>query len=565
VTPPGVGGSGTRGEARSKLRAADDGLFARTPLTGKTNSTVNARPGRGAGARLCARFTLRRAYARGVPPLRPDPWIVTAPPRVSAPVLPRPPACWVLVLAALVVAAPAWALSWTCPRCGHTINVDPRDPGYLDSLRRSHQSSHGTWSPPPPITPPPPPRPSVDLTRAAHAAVKRLAGAMVARDFPALEEPATFEALDGELAGFIRLGEQALEREAARRNSLQRRIDSVATEIARLDARITGLERANDAARRDLAAIRSERDKLRTEARELRARIRESNDKAHALRAEIREVMNRLFPRLWRAEQRGWLLAPGAFRPPPIAPEIVSATSEIPARPLVAATGLAKAATQRASTELARAADTPRGGTTGPHSASRETVQAKINRLETLSLALTATRSEADARARQSGALTLDLLRRQANERGAQEARAQLAGLVRTARGEVDAAKETLRSVIGSYQQAREHMFVAWAELAIYKELDRRAEAIMEEALGKGVNLGLLLKLRAIGQATTELGTDIMYVVQRFPAAMIANGESLEALRRDLDAATSKFHLSFASTYSDVPEWVIERYRNSKW
>lgn len=439
--------------------------------------------------------------------------------------------------------APAITLTVDCPACG---------PGQA----LPHDCPRGATAPS--LAAPDPLPGLLASTRELH----RRFTALENFTLPALGEPRSLAELDRTLTTLLAAARTAVARTEREQADLARGAEAATAEAQRLATRVTNLTSAMARARNQLSALPPQINAAHAAAVAARDEFL-AWQKAHtALREQIRQARNRLFPRLHHAVQRGWILPPSAYRelPSPLAPKSARAASE---RTSALSQLAPEQPVDRRGTTPRIAGPAPLLLPTGGRSLDAHVVEtdirAKLNELAAVhyhAYAAAAVRAEAqragtaaqDATAvhtRQLAALepAHDFLVAQLTAREAQLRQTQHV-----------AATELTRS-----RDSRQRALTAWIETGVYRFLDQQADAALTPLLARGPDAAQLRALRLLAETTAQLGAAPEATLARLPATLAARGETLAGIQRELTALRALPELAFTASRADLPA-VLQPY-----
>jgi hypothetical protein len=384
----------------------------------------------------------------------------------------------------------------------------------------------------------------VATTRKENARLRSINGLSI----PAVGAVTTLAELREELNNLI----EATESEIARceRDSAEylRRADTVVADSAHLSRLMSEL--ATEIAQTRTAIAETEN----TTAGEIRAataardEILQLQDSTNRIRQEIRNVRNRLFPRLHQAAHLGWIHPPSSYRPlpQPLPPKTERGTT-------VAQNGRAgnPAAIARPDSSLDRIGAVSPALALPP--ALAPDVQSLVDRLPALE------EKARDAAARRDDAIRA--LERQLSEQDSQSARlsalqperATTASQLAAARRNLTIARQTHEDYAARRSAARGMAVHAWIEWGLFQLQEKKATALLASAEGQSGQPSFLEAWRVVAAASVQLGSDPINVIATFPAQAAARGESLDPLRKDLAEGREKFRLAFVTTSTDLP------------
>lgn len=373
---------------------------------------------------------------------------------------------------------------------------------------------------------------------------------------PVLGEPRSLAELDRTLATLLVAARAAVIRAEREHVDLARGVEAATGEAQRLAARVTALTAAMARARNQLAALPPQINAAHAAAVAARDAFLTWQKTHTALREQIRQARNRLFPRLHQAAHRGWILAPSAYRelPSPLPPKSISARADRLSaevrldRPLrhdpgdsasriLPPTSLPKSLGGRSSDADIAEADVRTKlnelAAVHYHAYAAATVRAEAQR------AGTAAQDATDVHTRQLAALepAHDFLAAQLTEREAQ--------LTQT--------RQVAATELTRLRDARVRALTAWIETGAYRFLDQQVDAALTPLLARGPEAAHLRALRLLAETTAQLGADPAATLARLPATLTARGETLANIQRELTALRTMPELAFTATHSDLP------------
>ncbi len=438
-------------------------------------------------------------------------------------------AVWFLIAVAFATAASAPSIKVTvdCPLCG------PGQPFPHDCPRADELPSNSAVPDPLPAL--------LETARASHRRLASISGLALVP----LGEPRSLGELDARLTALLATTRTTLakmEREQAVAN----------TEAQRLAARVADLRAQSSQATGELAAAEREIPLEQAKAVASRNDFFAAQKSGTALREQIRQARNRLFPRLHLAAHRGWILPPSSYREVPGPLAVLSSGYTIPG--LLVPRPSRNETLARLGGEIVLEAHVKDSRILSPAQPDarelEQNLRTKLNEFAALYYrAYAAFSVPADVSpavvAEQAAAVTKlesDLaalaVRRSERQRV-------LAAAVR------QAATERARAV-----EARRLNAHSWIEASIYRFLDRRIEAMLSEIAASASDAARLATLREWAATAAQLGSDPAGVIARLPSTLAARGELLAELRREVAALRGELGLTIEFSAVDYPSWL---------
>ena len=449
-----------------------------------------------------------------------------------------PPACphWLRILSLLLAitaigAAPSdAATTLSCASCGlegHTASICP--------LRRSREA----FAPGETLSD------IIARARREHTRLRSIRGLSV----PALGTMTTLAELESELRILIEATQSEItrcERDAAdyqqrglnagaESAALSRLVDELVAEIAQTRTHVTETETLTAAEIRAAAATRDG--------------ILQLQETLNSIRQEIRNVRNRLFPRLQQAAKSGWIHPPSSYRSMPRALEPkrqhednAAGTSKID--PLAA---------DRSKASIDRVDSSSPNRAVRIGSDPVPDLQLLLERLSALG------EKARSAAARRDEAIRS--LERQLSEKDQQSARlsalqperVNVTNHLTAARRNLTIARQTHEEYTARLATTRGTVVHAWIEWGLFQLQEKKAAALLAGAENKPGRPSFLEAWRDVAEVSVQLGSDPLDVIAAFPAKAAARGESLDELRRDLAGGREKFRLSLLTTDVGFP------------
>jgi hypothetical protein len=314
----------------------------------------------------------------------------------------------------------------------------------------------------------------------------------------------------------------------------------LATEIAQTRTAIAETENTTAAEIRAATAARDE--------------ILQLQDSTNRIRQEIRNVRNRLFPRLHQAAHLGWIHPPSSYRPlpqplPPRPELALDPTLDAhPGNPLAIARPDSNQ--ERVSPGAVRMAVPITAGLSSNVQplldrlpALEEKARSAAARRDEAIRTLESQRSEQDGQAARLSALQL--------ERAA--AASQLVAVKRN----LIMARQTREEYGARRSTARATAVHAWIEWGLFQLQEKKAAALLVGAEGQSRAPSFMTAWHDLAAVSVQLGSDPLSVIAAYPAQVAARGETLDSLRQDLESVRDKFILSFVATSTDLPPAVL--------
>jgi hypothetical protein len=295
----------------------------------------------------------------------------------------------------------------------------------------------------------------------------------------------------------------------------------------RFAAEIVQLHREREAADREAA----EQIRAAVSARDEVRRLQQAHN---ALREEIRQARNRLFPRLQAAANRGWVLPPSNYRPlpAPLPPALARA----------AASGASLAPVMDATDDLR--APSGLAPVLPPTTALAPTMTGDLAR------AALARRSDAlRTLERERSDLAAQSVRLSELESQRISAATQLAAARRNETAAVQAATEYSRRVTLARSAAR----YAWIEWSLFAALDRQAEALLTNPPADPPAPGLSRPWSDLAATAVRLGSDPIGTIAQWPTLPSTRAETLTAVRADLTRTRDTLGQGLSDTPAELP------------
>ncbi len=436
---------------------------------------------------------------------------------------------WFLFVAALATAASAPSIKVTvdCPFCGLG------QPFPHDCPRAGEFPSDPAASDPLPVL--------LETARDHHRRLASIAGLPLAP----LGQPRSLRELDARLTDLLATTRTTLAK-------MEREQAVAQTEAQRLAARVADLRAQIARAADEIAAAEREIPEQEANAVAARDQFLVAQKSGGLLREQIRQARNRLFPRLQLAAKHGWVLPPSSYRevpaPLPFLPwAFPSDLRIVPIPPPIATLGKLGGAV---GLEASRANGPPSGTASLDSLELEQTVRTKLNEFAALyyrAYAVFAVRADAgpaaaDAQTAALAQLESDLAPLAARRTERQRALAAARRL---------AAAERARVV-----EARQLSAHAWIETAIYRFLDRRAAAVLNELTTSAPDAVPLAVLREWAAAAAQLGSDPAGVIARLPSTLAARPELLAEVQREVAALRTELGLTIEFSAIDFPSWL---------
>jgi len=440
-------------------------------------------------------------------------------------------------LCASAANAPAITLTVDCPACG---------PGQA----LPHDCARGATAPS--LAAPDPLPGLLASTRALHRRFTALENFAL----PALGEPRSLAELDRTLTTLLAAARTAVTRAEREQTDLTRGVESATAEAQRLAARVTVLTAATTQAKDQLAALPPQINAAHAAAVAARAEFLTWQKTHTALREQIRQARNRLFPRLHQAAQRGWILPPSGYRelPTPLPPKSVTAASdrlfaESPLAPEQRFDGGGSA--HRIATPTAL--PTLPGGSSPDANVAEADVRTKLNELAAVHYHASAA-AAVRAEAQRAGTAAQDATAAHTRQLTALEpASAALAAQLVEREAQLRHTRQVAATELARLHESRRRALTAWIESGVYRFLDHRAEAALAPLLARGPDAAHLRALRLLAETTAQLGAAVDETLIRLPAALATRGETLAGIQRELDALRAMPELAFTARRTDLP------------
>ncbi len=441
--------------------------------------------------------------------------------------------------AAAAANSPAIVLTVDCPACGRGQPIP-------------HDCPRGAAAP---VLAAPDPLPALlESTRALHRRFSTLENFAL----PELGAPRSLAELDRTLTSLLTAARAAVARAEREQEGLLRGVASAAAEAQRLATRVAELTAASAHARDQLTALPPQINAAHSAAVAARDEFLAWQKTNAALREQIRQARNRLFPRLHQAAQRGWILPPSSYRefPSPLPPKSVGSS---PDRLSIAQQLFPE---QRYSLDLngpAQRIATPTGVSisSGRHSfdtgAAEAEIRTKLNELSAVhynAYAAVATRAEAQGAGSAAQDNTAALSTKLAT---LEPAHAALAVQLIERASRLAETRQVAATEIARAREQRQRTLATWIETGVYRFLDRQAEVALAPLLVPGATAAHLRAFRLIAETAAQLGAAPDATLARLPAALAARGETLTDIQRELSALRTAPELTFTATRADLP------------
>jgi hypothetical protein len=271
------------------------------------------------------------------------------------------------------------------------------------------------------------------------------------------------------------------------------------------------------------------------------------------IREEIRQVRNRLFPRLHQAALHGWIVPPSSYRPIPV--------------PLPPKTQRGASAVRDASPAISPGSTRAGSGDIHPSplplavvplgARSRSDAQAKLEQLPGLW-----ERARTAAVRRDEAIRSLEHRR---SETDAQSARLSALQPQRTAvvsqlanvKRNLAIARQNHAEYSVRLSATRATAVHAWIEWGIFQLLEKKTVPLLAAFESRSAEAAFLEAWRDLATTAVQLGSDPLGVITRFPAAAAARGETLDELQQDLARVREKFGLGFVAATSGLPPTAL--------
>ncbi len=413
-----------------------------------------------------------------------------------------------------------------------------------------HECPHGATAPA--LAAPDPLPALLESVRALH----RRFSALENFTLPPLGEPRSLPELDRTLTTLLAAARAAVTRAEREQADLTRGVASATAEAQRLAARVTDLTAASARARDQLAALPPQINAAQAAAVAARDEYLSLQKTQTALREQMRQARNRLFPRLNQAAQRGWILPPSAYRelPSPLPPKSTgTGPDSLPAGPpLELPPHHGSGGPAFAIVPAAGFSNSP-GGRSLDASAAETGIRTKLNELAAVhyhAAAAVAVRTEAQRAGTAAQDATADHTRQLA---ALEPAHAALTAQLSEREAQLAQAQQVAATERARTRDARLRALAAWIETGVNRFLDQQVEAALTPLLAQGPDAVRLRALRQLAATTAELGADAETALARLPAALAARGETLAGIQRELHALRTAPGLAFTSSRTDLP------------
>lgn len=433
---------------------------------------------------------------------------------------------WFLFAGSFATAASAPSINVTadCPLCG------PGQPFPHDCPRADELPANPAA--PDPLTA------LLETARGHHRRLASIAGLALAP----LGPPRSMRELDAQLTALLATTRTTLAK-------IEREQAVAHAEAQRITARVADLRAQIAQATDELAAVEREIPLEQAKAVASRNEFLAAQKSATALREQIRQARNRLFPRLHLAAHRGWILPPSSYREVPGPLAALSPAYPIP--------GLLVSFSSRNET-LARlgegiALEAPLkdqrlfGLTKTDSRELEQNLRTKLNEFAALyyrayavftvpsDVSPAVAAEQAAAVAKLESDLAPMAVRRSEGQRA-------LAAAVRQAVTERARADEIHRLTAHS-----------WIEASIYRFLDRRIEAVMSDLVASASDAARLASLGEWAAIAAQLGSEPAGVLARLPSILAARRELFAELRREVATRRTEPGIAIDSGASTFP------------
>lgn len=445
-----------------------------------------------------------------------------------------------LLVGALVAGAanaPAITLTVDCPACG---------PGQA----LPHDCPRGATAPS--LAAPDPLPGLLASTRELHrrfAALENFA-------LPALDEPRSLAELDRTLTTLLAAARTAVTRAEREHTDLTRGVEAATAEAQRLAARVTDLTAAMARARNQLSALPPQINAAHATAVAARAEFLTWQKTHAALREQIRQARNRLFPRLHHAAQRGWILPPSSYRelPSPLPPKWIGASADRLSAEVLLDPPL-RYGPGGSADRILPPTSLPKslGGRSSDADIAEADIRTKLNELAAVhyhAYAAVAVRAEAQ----RAGTAAQDATTLHTRQLAALEpAHDFLAAQLTEREAQLRQTQHVAATELARLRDARQRALTAWLETGVYRVLDQQADAALGPLLAREPDAAHLRALRLLAETTAQLGAAPDATLARLPATLAARGETLAGIQRELIALRAMPELAFAATRADLP------------
>jgi chromosome segregation ATPase len=385
--------------------------------------------------------------------------------------------------------------------------------------------------------------------RREHARLRSIRGLSV----PALGTMTTQAELESELRILIEATQSEItrcERDAAdyqqrglsagaESAALSRLVDELVANIAQTRTHVAETETLTAAEIRAASATRDE--------------ILQLQETLNAIRQEIRNVRNRLFPRLHQAARAGWIHPPSSYRSMPRALEPKRQREDN-------ASGAAKVDTLAADRSTATI---ERINSTAPDRAVRigsdpdPDLQLLLERLSALGEKARTAAARRDEAIRSLERHLTEKDQQSARLSALQPERVTVTNHLTAARRNLTIARQTHEEYTARLATTRGAAVHSWIEWGLFQLQEKKAAALLAGAGNKPGESSFLEAWRDVAEVSVQLGSDPLDVIATFPAKAAARGESLDELRRDLAGGREKFRLSFLTTDVSLPATAL--------
>jgi hypothetical protein len=392
-----------------------------------------------------------------------------------------------------------------------------------------------------------------NLVGTARKEARRL-HAISGMSIPELGEVGSLAQLDTALTNLIAETEAEIARCERETADFLRKSTTAGAEITRLDQLAGQLAEEIEHARSAVIAAESNiaaEIRAATAARDETAALQKS---INQIRSEIRQVRNRLFPRLHQAAHVGWILPPSSYRPlptplPPTARLAGYAVDDVsPAR---------SPESGRMTSGQLDATPVSLAGAPLLELPGRSDVQARLEQLPALW-----ERARAAAARRDDAIRSLDQQRSQTDAQSArlsvlEPQRTAAATQLAVARRNITLARQMNAEYSARLSAARATAVHAWIEWGIFDLLEKKAAGLLAHADARATEATFLDAWRDVAATAVQLGSDPLGVIAKFPTAVTTRGETLDDLRRALADVREKFGVGFAASISDLPPTAL--------